>query len=800
MKFSLTLLLGLTVGAMAQQPPEPGELPPAPNLPSPVPSIRPAGEARRLVPPMSKRVDAAAIAFGPEGVAQPNMTGVDAAQLYEKVSGTRVILNSQVAVAEVYFVMKGPLTNYQAAKYLQMTLLGEGLALVPIPDEPDIVRMIVSGPITDPNKFPKEYIDNDPGLLPPEDVLVTYNMRFLYLKPEDAAQIFQDVFGPASASGTVTAVPNASSLIITENASLIRAMLKMKDDIDVASSIGEKWVDITYGDVDEIAERMNEVYNEQSSTRGAARTTRNTRNTPPAPGTRANRATPTAGGGGAGVEIPLKIIGVRRTSRILLVGRPSDIVGAEALIRSFDKPSSGKNRHTFRLRYLRIADFLPIAQNAIDVTLGESSGGGGGAGGRGGPGNQNNNNRAQQSNRNNNQSTGQQGGGGGGGNRARIQEQDIPTAPESLLVGRTLLVGDNVANTIIVNGPPHHIEIVRDLIRDLDNESQQVALTAVVGSYGLGDGLNFGVELAQALSNAGSRFAAAGRASFNLPSVVDPSTLTDLAAVLAANGAAGQGVSIYGMLGDDFGLFVNALETQTKFKTLERTVLTTRNNRVAELSSGQRIAIPSSTFNSGTTGQSTNVEYRDVTLELLIQPLINSDDKVTMEISLVRDSIGNNRQVGELIVPDINTEQLSTSVTVDDGSAVILGGVVTETNRKVRNGIPILRRIPGIGPIFGNTENTNNEAELIVMIQPKIVKTTRDLDRYSQDYNGRSVNAGEVYDAFPKTTGILPARGTVITPTGNTSKGGLARTEAKAKTTRKKKKRKFGRSGRPGSR
>jgi type II secretory pathway component GspD/PulD (secretin) len=63
--------------------------------------------------------------------------------------------------------------------------------------------------------------------------------------------------------------------------------------------------------------------------------------------------------------------------------------------------------------------------------------------------------------------------------------------------GRTLLVADNVANTIIVNGPPHHIELIRDLITDLDSEAQQVALSAVVGSYGIGDGLNFGIDLAQ---------------------------------------------------------------------------------------------------------------------------------------------------------------------------------------------------------------------------------------------------------------------------------------------------------------
>ena len=308
-----------------------------------------------------------------------------------------------------------------------------------------------------------------------------------------------------------------------------------------------------------------------------------------------------------------------------------------------------------------------------------------------------------------------------------------------------------------MNGPPHHIEIVRDLIGDLDTESQQVALSTVVGSYNLGSGMNFGVDLARALNQTGSSFVAGGSAQFG-NGVIDPATLTNLANILTAQGVAGTGVSVYGAINDDFAFFVNALESKTKFKTLERTVLTTRNNRVAELSSGQRIAIPSSTFVGGTSnGQTTNVEYRDVTLELLIQPLINADDQVTLEISLVRDSIGADRTVGELVVPDINTEQLSTSVTVTDGSAVILGGIITTTDRNTKTGVPFISRIPGLGKLFGRDVKSSNEAELIIMIQPRILKNQGSLDNFRDDYENSSRNTNSASAAFPKNSGMLPA-------------------------------------------
>ncbi|MFT6864049.1 MAG: general secretion pathway protein D [Akkermansiaceae bacterium] len=763
MKFSLTLLLGLSLGAMAQEPPAPGAPAPQPGVPAPVPNTQPAapvggGIVRgRTVDPNGLVVTAN------DFIQEANITALRAAQLYEDYSGKRVIMTNAVAQSEVSFTMRGPLTNAEAARFLQLTLLAEGLAMMPIPEEPEIVRLIPSGPITAPGQVPKElYFDEFE--LPVEDQLVMYQMIFKYLKPEEALKVLQSAMGQLSASGTIAAVPNASSLIITESASLIRQMIKIQKAIDVPTPVGERWVEVTYGDVDEIAERMNEIYNEQGSSQQTTRTTR--ANTPPAPG-----ATP--GAATSGEDIPLRIIGVRRTSRILLVGRPTDLIAAESMIQSFDQPSAGNTRQTFRLRYMRVSDFLGIAENAISVTLGEGSTGGGAQGGGGRQlTSQNNNSRNNQTN-NNNQTTGQQGGrqggqggqGGGGGQSTNLQEQIIPTAPESLLVGRTLLVADNVANTIVVNGPPHHIEIVRDLIGDLDTEAQQVALSAVVGSYGIGDGLNFGLDLARALQRTGSNFAAAGAASFGgVPSIIDPGTLTDLGSVLSANGNSGSGVSVYGLLGDDFGVFVNALETQTKFKTLERTVLTTRNNRVASLSSGQSIAVPSSTFAGGVNqgGVTTNVEFRNVVLRLDIQPLINSDNQVTLEISLVRDSVGTPRVVGELTVPDINTETLTTSVTVQNGSAVILGGIMTTTTSDSQGGVPFLSRIPGIGRIFGRTEQENRENELIIMIQPRILKSQGEMDQFRQEYGRSTLHTTDAHQSFPvKNSGMLPAAGTM---------------------------------------
>ncbi len=769
MKSSLSLLFGLTLATLGQEPPAPGEQPTGPAVPTPVPELDPdqPADTNPVVRGLTVDPNQLVVKEG-DFITEANITVLEAAKIYERSSGKRAILTNAMAQAEVSFTLGGPLTNAELAKFLQLTLLAEGVAIIPVPGEPGIVRFVPSGPITSPGQVPKGvYFDEFD--LPVEDEIVMFVMPFKYLKPEEALKVIQSAMGQLTPSGTITAVPNASSLIVTESASLIRQMLKIRKAIDVPSTVGDKWVEVTYGDVEEIAERMNEIYNEQGSGNQTTRTTRT--NTPPTPG--AAPGAPAA----SGEEVPLRIIAVPRTSRILLVGRPADLVAAEAMIKTFDQPGTGNTRQTFRLRYLRVSEFLTIAENAITATLGDAAGAGGSASNRSNNTLSNNRSNLTNNNTNNNRTTGQQGGigGGGVGGRASIQEQQVPTAPESVLVGRrTLLVADNVANTVIVNGPPHHIEIVRDLIADLDTEAQQVALSAVVGSYGLGDNVNFGIDLARALQRNGADFAAAGAASFGgIPSVIDPSSLDTLSSVLSANGAAGSGVSVYGLLGDDFGVFVNALETQTKFKTLERTVLTTRNNRVAELSSGQRIAVPSSTFAGGINqgGVTTNVEYRDVVLELQIQPLINSDDQVTLEIGLVRDSIGQLRTVGELQVPDINTEELTTSVTVKDGSAVILGGIMTTTSSDARGGIPIISKIPGIGRLFGRNDTSSEESELIIMIQPRIMEGQSGLDDFRADYQDISRYAAETGELLPAPSAVLPAQGSMSASQGKNQPG-----------------------------
>ena len=768
MKQTLALFCGLAALATAQEPekPAPGT-PPAvtpetapetipgaiPGFPGATPALpdttapTPGRAVRR-----TEVFDPGAIAYtADQPIYEPVLTGELAAELYAKHTGKRVIITSQAKDIEAFFSQKGPLTHAEVAQLLEITLLAEGIAILPDPLNPGIVRMASVGPGTGTNWTPLQYID-DPLALPLTDQIVTYRMQFRNLKPEDALRVFQQVLGQSTPSGSITAVTNASSLIIKENSSLIRQLIKIKEDIDIASEITESWVTIVYADVDEIAEQLNEIYNQQSRGTTATATRRRTTGTPLPGGTGAAMS---AAGGGAGEDIPIKILPDSRTNRILLVGRPTDIATAKALISGYDIQSAEGNEFTYRLEYLRVGDFIGVAYDAIEATLSSTSTQGGGAAGAVGGNRTTNQGGSNRTTNNNNNANG----GAGGGSRTSLEVQEIPTAPEALVIRKTLLVANNIENSIIVNGPPHHIQIVKDLIANLDSEGQQVVISAVIGSFGLGDNINFGVSMAQLLQ--GTSQGGAGSFAFDsgsgTPSTLDPRQLTDLAGLLTAAGTAGNGLSLYGAF-DDFGVFVNALEGQTNFKALDRPTVTTRNNRVARIASGQRIAIPAQTTSSTQFGTQTNIEYEDVELELEIQPLINSDNKVTLEISLVRDQVGQNRTVGNLVVPDISTEELTTSVTVENGSAIILGGLISGSDRDTNNGIPYLRRIPGIGKLFGSTTRSTNRTELVVILRPQIISNKHDYQAFRDGYETESTFTAEARQSLPNT-GLLPPKG-----------------------------------------
>jgi type II secretory pathway component GspD/PulD (secretin) len=317
---------------------------------------------------------------------------------------------------------------------------------------------------------------------------------------------------------------------------------------------------------------------------------------------------------------------------------------------------------------------------------------------------------------------------GGGG----ISAPQVDTKPVSVLVGRTLLVADNITNSIVVQGPPAGVEIINNLLDEIDVKADQVMISTVFGQLTLSNNLEYGVDWFRKFDKTADG-GAAGKIGGLIPELdANGKFVTDTG-----------GLGVYGKVGEHLTGYLQALQETGDFNVISRPTIYTANNQKGFISSGQQIAVPSNSFNSGFNGggQSTNIEYRDVVLALEVVPLVNSEDEVTLQISLVSQGVGENRPIGTganaYEVPDIISRELLTTVTVPNNQTVVLGGLITEENTKSISGVPILSQIPGLGKLFSQTKDKKTRNELVIFIQPKIIRDERSMDAANRDMDRR---------------------------------------------------------------
>lgn len=791
------LLIGLAT-ASGQQP----DAQPAPVTPPgvPVPNVVPppaAGAPAAANGPAAKPGVPLGENMITEDIIEPKLSGNALAGLYRKYTGRRVIVSAAASTAEFSFVQEAtpqdPLTFAQAAELLKVAATIENFVFVPDEQNPNLdILTLSTGGIRPTGRGVDVYNENDQ--IPEGDAVISYVMTLSYIKPAEAVNTFTQIIGQFGAYGSIAPVPNASAVVITENTSLIRKLIDLKKEIDKPSSqVGTRFIKVQYADVTEIATTLTELLTAQQTTQTTAGIQRADAAPPPVPGG-APQTGASGGASGSAEATPVQIIPDPRTNRIFAMGRPVDLLFVEGLVREFDVETSEKNFLRRKLRFLTVSEFLPVAGDALtrafsgtgDGAAGGAAGGGGGGGAAGGGGG---GNRAQSAG-NNRQAGGRSGGstganfgsgggsssgglgggggssggfgGGGGGSGSALSDPEVNSAPESVLVGRTLLVADNITNSIVVQGPPSGLEIIERLLDQIDVKPDQVMISTVIGQLTLNDGTEFGVDyLYRGGDIVGRGGAGIGPIIPILPIDADGSE-NDILPFNPGTLSSGSGLRMYGKIGNNLNIYLRALQTKTDFTVLSRPSIFVSNNQKGTISSGERIAIPtnSNSFNNG--GASTNIEYQDVVLKLEVVPLVNDNDQITMKIALLSDEqngvqtlAGAGSNGDDLEVPRISTREILTNATIPNNETIVLGGLIVSRDNKDKSGIPILSDIPYLGALFATTTNNKDRTELMIFIQPTIVNNERSLNAVQTDMDSRYQISGKAR-TFADGPGVLP--------------------------------------------
>jgi len=184
-------------------------------------------------------------------IIQPQMDGAVIAAHYREWTGKRIIVSNAAQAKAISFIQPGPMTYAEAAKVLQKACLLEGLVFVD--SGPNEMKLVLAQQAKQQGiPFLKEGED-----LPTGDAVVSYFMRFDHISPSDGLEVFQSVIGATQSHGSVSTVPNANALVITESSSLIRTLLELKEEIDIPQSrVSQKMISLNYADAEQLVELL----------------------------------------------------------------------------------------------------------------------------------------------------------------------------------------------------------------------------------------------------------------------------------------------------------------------------------------------------------------------------------------------------------------------------------------------------------------------------------------------------------------------------------------------------------------
>ena len=161
-------------------------------------------------------------------------------------------------------------------------------------------------------------------------------------------------------------------------------------------------------------------------------------------------------------------------------------------------------------------------------------------------------------------------------------------------------------------------------------------------------------------------------------------------------------------------LELSALESSGNGEVIARPKVTTQDKVTATIQSGVRI--PYQAQAGGTAGGSTT-EFVDAVLSLEVTPQITPDGRIIMQLDIHQDSVA----AGTGTVPAINTNSINTSVLVENGDTIVLGGVFREETTTTETKTPLLGDVPYLGRLFKRTNNENRRTELLIFITPRII-------------------------------------------------------------------------------
>ncbi|HWH50462.1 MAG TPA: secretin N-terminal domain-containing protein [Gemmatimonadaceae bacterium] len=309
--------------------------------------------------------------------------------------------------------------------------------------------------------------------------------------------------------------------------------------------------------------------------------------------------------------------------------------------------------------------------------------------------------------------------------------------------GDIRIVADEGSNSLLIRATDADWALVQQIIQGVDLRPLQVLIEVTIAEVQRTRDLDVGV------SGSVKRVTGSGKDDV---SVNAPSQASARDFVLALTGGHGT---------VNYNVALAALQERGDVRVLSLPVIIAQNNRQATLNVGSSrpFVQVSQTVPNDPTGRVQTVQYIDVGTVLTITPTINPDGYVNLQVTQTDNSATNEVQFD---APVINKREATTQIFIRDGQTTVIGGLADNTHSSDVSGIPILSRIPLIGPLlFGSVTRNEDANELFLFLTPHIISSDDDIDKLREGVR----NGSEMLKQVNIGPRIVPPADTLPVPT-----------------------------------
>lgn len=296
----------------------------------------------------------------------------------------------------------------------------------------------------------------------------------------------------------------------------------------------------------------------------------------------------------------------------------------------------------------------------------------------------------------------------------------------------TRIAADKTRNAVIVRASRAQHQEMGQIIKLLDQAQAQVLIEATIAEVVLNDQVELGVRWFFETGNFSNTFSdvTTGAVAANFPGFSSVFSSGSSEAVL------------------------NALSSVTDVRVISAPTLMVLDQKDATLQIGDQVPVATQTASSAADADSptvTNVEYRDTGVILTVNPKIGSNGRVVLGVSQEISSVAATNTSG-IDSPTFRQRRIETTVALNNGNTLVLGGLVRETDNVTETKVPGLGDIPVLGNVFRSRDSSKERSELLILIRPRIVRTAREAQSLTSQWRAALSAADGLLE-----TGLGPA-------------------------------------------